>query len=49
MLSSLGLALIVSFVIGTAFVTFVLRAGEGRSDCTIARVLHDAEHPGKAH
>ena len=48
MLSSLDLYLFLCSFIGTLIVmTVVLRAGEDRSDCTIARVLYDAEQPEK--
>jgi hypothetical protein len=48
MLSSLNLYLFASLLIGTVIVPMVvLRAREDRSDCTIARVLYDAEHPDK--
>jgi hypothetical protein len=43
---SLGVYLIACFSIGTAVVVAVLRRGrETESDCTIARVLYDTEHP----
>jgi|SoiMethySBSTD1v2_1073268.scaffolds.fasta_scaffold1985870_2 hypothetical protein len=48
MLSSLDLYLFLCSLIGTFIVmTVVLRAGQDRSDCTIARVLYDAEHSEK--
>jgi hypothetical protein len=44
--SSLTLAVIVCFVVGTAIVVaLTVRAGAGRTSGTIARVLYDAEHP----
>lgn len=46
MLASLSVYLIACFSIGTAVVIALLRrAGEATSDCTIARVLYEAEHP----
>ena len=47
MFSSLGLAVLVFFLIGTAIVlTLALRMlGSRRSDGTIAQVLYDVEHP----
>jgi len=48
MLSPLDLYLLGSFVIGTVIVVvFALRAGDDSADCTIARVLYDAEHSEK--
>jgi hypothetical protein len=48
MFSSLGLAVIVCFLIGTAIVVaLAVKSGTGRTGSTIARVLYDAEHPEK--
>jgi hypothetical protein len=46
MLSSLSVYLILCFTVGTAVVIAMLRrARQFESDCTIARVLYDTEHP----
>jgi len=48
MLSSLGLAVVVSAAVGLVIVvSLVSRRTGGHSDCNIARVLYEAEHPGK--
>jgi hypothetical protein len=48
MFSSLTLAVMICFAVGTAIVVaLVVRAGAGRTSGTIARVLYDAEHPEK--
>lgn len=48
MVSSLTLAVIVCFVVGTAIVIgLAFKAGAGRTGGSIARVLYDAEHPEK--
>lgn len=48
MLSGFGLAVLAGFLIGTAVIlALAVLAGAGRSDCTIARILYDAEQSGK--
>ncbi len=49
MFSSLSLAFIVSFVVGTAIVIAIaMRAARtSRADGSIAQVLYNAEHPEK--
>ena len=45
MFSTLQIYLMLSFLAGVVIVArFVLRAGQARSDCTIAGVLYDTEH-----
>ena len=44
MLSLLGLATVVCFLVGVAVIlAFTVRAGAGRSDGSIARILYEAE------
>ena len=46
MFSVLGLATVLCFLIGIAIVVaLTVRAGAGRTDGSIARVLYEAEHP----
>lgn len=48
MLSSLGIAVVICFLVGTAIVVaLAVGAGTRRSGDSIGRVLYDAEHPEK--